>query len=113
MSSASRGLAPREGLVRLLMKMGCTRPLEKPRLGPGGYFRRSGNGGPQTSLPPVRGVAPPVAWYGPSSPANTQDPREGPSLARQMAQDLLRGGLTRLAREERRDQGEGHLVRFP
>ena len=27
MSSAPRGLAPREGLERLLMKMGCTRPL--------------------------------------------------------------------------------------
>ena len=27
MSSASRGLAPREGLVCLLMKMGRTRPL--------------------------------------------------------------------------------------
>ena len=27
--------------------------------------------------------------------------------------DLLRGSLTRLAREEQRDQCEGHLVRFP
>ena len=30
MSSASRGLPPREGLEWLLMKMGRTRPLEEP-----------------------------------------------------------------------------------
>ena len=30
-SSASRGLAPREGLECLLVKMGCTGPLAKPR----------------------------------------------------------------------------------
>ena len=65
------------------------------------------NGGPQTCLPTARGVAPPAALYGPSSPANTQDPREGPSLVRQTTQDLLKGGLARLAREERTDQGEG------
>ena len=34
MSSASRGLAPREGLEWLLMKMGRTRPLVEPRPGP-------------------------------------------------------------------------------
>ena len=34
MSSASRGLAPYEGLECLLMKMGRTRPLVEPRLGP-------------------------------------------------------------------------------
>ena len=34
MSSASRGLAPREGLECLLVKMGRTRPLEEPRPGP-------------------------------------------------------------------------------
>ena len=33
MSSASRGLAPHEGLECLLVKMGCTRPLEEPRCG--------------------------------------------------------------------------------
>ena len=69
--------------------------------------RRPGNGGPQTCLPVAHGVAPLAAPYGPSSPANTQDPREGPSLTRRMMQDLLRGGLTRLAREGRRDQGKG------
>ena len=34
MSSASRGLAPREGLECLPMKMGHTRPLLEPRRGP-------------------------------------------------------------------------------
>ena len=33
MSSASRGLAPREGLELLLMKMGRTRPLDEQRHG--------------------------------------------------------------------------------
>ena len=60
----------------------CTCPLVSPRsqvrarLGPGGYCRRPGNGGPQTCLPAAHGVAPLAALYGPSSPANTQDPRE-------------------------------------
>ena len=34
MSSASRGLAPREGLESLLVKMGRTVPLEEPLYGP-------------------------------------------------------------------------------
>ena len=34
MSSASRGLAPREGLESLFMKMGRTGPLAEPRRGP-------------------------------------------------------------------------------
>ena len=34
MSSASRGLAPREGLDCLLGKMGCIGPLVGPRRGP-------------------------------------------------------------------------------
>ena len=34
MSSASRDLAPREGLGCLLVKMGCTGPLAEPRRGP-------------------------------------------------------------------------------
>ena len=34
MSSASRGLAPREGLECLLVKMGRTGPLAVPRHGP-------------------------------------------------------------------------------
>ena len=41
----------------------------------------------------------------------TQNPREGPSLARRTTQDLLGGGLTRMAREGWRDQGGGHLAR--
>ena len=58
------------------------------------------------------GVAPPAALYDPSSPANTLDPHEGPSLARRMMQDLLGGGLTRMAREGRRDPGKEHLVKL-
>ena len=68
--------------------------------------RRSGNGGPQTCLPAACGVARGVAQYVPSSSTHAQDPREGPSLARRTMQDLLRGGLTRLAREGRSDQGK-------
>ena len=34
MSSASRGLAPREGLELLLLKLGHTEPLMEPRHGP-------------------------------------------------------------------------------
>ena len=86
----------------------CTCPLASPRsqvrarLGPGGYCRHPGNGGPQTCLPAAHGVAPPAALYSPSSPTNTQDPREGPSLVRRTTQDLLGGSLTRMAREGRR-----------
>ena len=84
----------------------------RERLGLGGYYRRSRNGGPQTCLPVAYGVAQRGAQHGPTSPTQTQDPHEGPSLARRMAQDLLEGGLTRLAREGRRDQGKRHLARF-
>ena len=45
------------------------------------------------------------AQLGPSSSTQAQDPREGPSLARRTTQDLLRSGLSRSAREGRRDQG--------
>ena len=95
-----------------------TCPLASPRsqvrvrLGPRGYCRRSGNGGPRTCLPAAHGVAPLAAQCGPSSPTNTQDPQEGPSLSRQTTRDLLGSGLTRLAREGRRDQGEANLTRF-
>ena len=40
-------------------------------------------------------------------------PSRGANLAKRMTQDLLGGGLTRPAREGRRDQGKGHLARFP
>src|SRR3954469_10055906 len=43
------------------------------RLGPGGYCRRSGNGGPQTCLPAACGVAQMGAQRGPAS--STQDSR--------------------------------------
>ena len=40
-----------------------------------------------------------VAQYGLSTSTQAQDPREGPSLAGQTTQGLLRSGLTRQARE--------------
>ena len=72
----------------------------RARLGPGGYCRRSGNGGPQTCLPAACGVAQGGAQHGPSSPTQTQDPREGPSLAGWTTQSFLGNGLVRLAHEE-------------
>ena len=74
--------------------------------------RRSGNGGPQTCLPAAHGVALLAGLCGPSSSTRNQDPREGPSLARRMTQGLLKSGLTRLAREGRRVQGQANLARF-
>ena len=70
------------------------------RLGPGGYCRCSGNGGPQTCLSAACGVAQKAAQQGPSSPTQTQDPREGPSLVGRTMRSFLRHGLIRLAREE-------------
>ena len=72
----------------------------RARLGPGGYCRRSGNGGPQTCLPAACGVAQKGAQRGPSSSTQTQDPREGPSLMGRTTRSLLRHGLIRLAHEE-------------
>src|SRR3954470_17658285 len=72
----------------------------RARLGPGGYCRRSGNGGPQTCLPAARGVAQKGAQHDPSSSTQTQDPREGPSLAGRTTRSFLRHGLIRLARKE-------------
>ena len=94
-----------------------TCPLASPRsqararLGPGGYCRCPGNGGPQTCLPAANGVALQAGPYGPSSSTSTQDPHEGPSLARRTTQYLHRSGLTRLAREGWRDQGQTNLAR--
>ena len=70
------------------------------RLGPGGYCRRSGNGGPQTCLPEACRVAQRGAQHGPSSSTQAQDPREGPSLAGRTTRRFLRHGLIRLAHEE-------------
>ena len=72
----------------------------RAHLGPGGYCQRSGNGGPQTCLPVACGVAQVGAQRGPSSSAQAQGPREGPSLAGQTTGGFLRHGLIRLAREE-------------
>ena len=72
----------------------------RARLGAGGYCRRSGNGGPQTCLPAACGVAQRGGQRGPSSPTQTQDPREGPSLAGWTTRSFLRHGPVRLAHEE-------------
>ena len=72
----------------------------RARLGPGGYCRCSGNGGPQTCLPAACGVAQRGAQQGPSSSAQAQDPREGPSLAGRTTRSFLRHGLVRMAHEE-------------
>ena len=79
----------------------------RARLGPGGYCRRSGNGGPQTCLPAACGVAQRGAQHGPSSPTQTQDPREGPSLAGRTTRSFLRHGLIRLAHEEAESSRRG------
>ena len=62
--------------------------------------RRSRNKGTQTCLPAACGVAQGVAQHGPSSSAQVQDPREGPSLAGRTTRSFLRHGLPRLAHEE-------------
>ncbi len=79
----------------------------RARLGPGGYCRCSGNGGPQTCLPAACGVAQGAAQHGPSSSARAQDPREGPSLAGQTTGSFLRHGLVRLAHEEAESSRRG------
>ena len=49
---------------------------------------------------PACGVAQRGAQHGPSSSTQTQDPREGTSVAGRTTRSFLRHGLTRLAREE-------------
>ena len=80
----------------------------RARLGPGGYYRRSGNGGPQTCLPAACGVAQVGAKCGPSSSSQAQDPREGPSLAGRTTGSFLKRAASsgRLA-TRRRDQCKG------
>ena len=46
-------------------------------LGPGGYCRRSGNGGPQSCLPAACAMAQSVAQYGSSSPTKHSRPWRG------------------------------------
>ena len=82
----------------------------RAHLGPGGYCRCSGNGGPQTCLPAAYGVAEPAGRTTHLHQQGTQDSREGPSLVRRTMQDLLRSGLVRKAREEWRYQGEANLT---
>ena len=83
----------------------------RARLGPGGYSRRSGNGGTQTCLPAACGVAQGVAQYGPSSSTHAQDPREGPSLAGRTTGGFLGHSLVRLAHEEAERSRRGYLAR--
>ena len=83
----------------------------RARLGPGGYCRCSGNGGPQTCLPAACCVAQGAAQHGPSSSTRVQDPREGPSLAGRTTGSFLRNGLTRQAREEAERSSQGYLAR--
>ena len=61
--------------------------------------RRSGNGGPQICLPAACGVAQVGAQRRPSSSAQAQDPREGPSLTGYTIESFLRDGLAGQARE--------------
>ena len=64
------------------------------------FCQRSGNGGSQNCQPAACGVAQRGAQHDPSSPVQTQDPREGPSLAGRTTRSFLRHGFVRLAREE-------------
>ena len=77
----------------------CLEAKPERALGPGATVGILGTGVPRLACLRPTSVAPSTARYGPASAATTQDPREGPSLARRMTQDLLGGGLTRLARE--------------
>ena len=52
------------------------RSQARARLGPGGYYRRPGNGGPQTCLPANRGVAEPAGRTAHLHQQSIQDPRE-------------------------------------
>ena len=79
----------------------------RARLGPGGYCRHSGNGGPQTCLPAACGVAQAEAQCSPASSAQAQDPREGPSLMGRTTGSFLRSSLIRKAREEAERSRQG------
>ena len=51
--------------------------------------------------------------HGPSSSAQAQDPREGPSLAGRTTGSFLWSGLARQAREEAERSRQGYLARSP
>ena len=51
-------------------------------------------GGIQTCLPVAHHVAPSMSWYDPTSTSTTQDPREGPSLARSTTPRPPRGSAS-------------------
>ena len=56
MSSVSRGLAPREGLECLLVKLGHTGPLAEPRRGPQGGKSGDPHSQDANSSPEVHGA---------------------------------------------------------
>ena len=84
----------------------------RAHLGPGGYCRCSGNGGPQTCLLAAHGVPKLAGRPTHLHQQGIQDPRGGPSLARRTMQDLLRNGPSRQAHEEQRYQDEANLTRL-
>ena len=70
------------------------RSQAQARLGPGGYCRCSGNGGSQTCLTAARGVAHLAGRMAHLHQQGTQDPREGPSLARRATPRPPRGAAS-------------------
>ena len=58
------------------------------------WCRRPGYGGIQSCLPAAHYVAPSTAWYGSASAPTSQDPREGPSLARRTTPRPPRGSAS-------------------
>ena len=80
--------------------MASPRSQARAHLGPEGYCQRPGNRGPQACLPAARGMAKPAGHTADLHQHKTQDPHEGPSLARRTTQHFLRRSLIRLAREE-------------
>ena len=76
--------------------MASPRSQARAHLGPGGYYRHFGNGGPQTCLPAACCVAQPMAQYGSSS----SNKRPRPS----------RGAKPRGADDTRPPQGRPHQV---
>ena len=89
-----------QGRMRLGPAVLRTFPLASPRsqvrvrLGLGGYCRHSGYGGTQTCPLAAHCRASSTAWYGPASASMTQDPREGPNIARQMMPRPPRGSAS-------------------
>ena len=82
----------------------------RARLGPRGYYRRSGNGGPQTCLPAACGMAQGAVHYGPTSSTRPQDPRKGPSLVGRTKASSGTASSGWLTRRRRNQGGVPHKV---